>query len=122
MTYLLVALGGGCGAVLRYALGQWIPAAKSGFPFATLGVNVLGCFLVGILYVCIVERSGFDHPLRPLFVIGFCGGFTTFSTFSLEAISLWEAGQYQTAAIYVVLSLVFCIVAALAAVTVTRAI
>lgn len=119
-AYLAVAAGGALGAVLRYSVGQWVAPVKSGFPFATFGVNLLGSILIGVLYVVIVERSGVNGYWRELLMVGFCGGLTTFSTFSLDAILLWQQGQAQTAILYVVLSMIFCIVAALVAIMLTR--
>lgn len=120
MGYLVVGIGGALGAVLRYTMSQLLPYTKSGLPLATLLVNVIGSFLIGVLYVLIVERSGDAGLWRELLIVGLCGGFTTFSAFSMETLHLWQSGQIQTALIYIVLSVVFCIVAALVAVSLTR--
>lgn len=120
MAYISVAMGGALGAVLRYLANQLIPLSKGGFPYATLMVNVLGSILIGVLYVVIVERAGLSGYWRELLIVGFCGGFTTFSTFSLEALQLWQSGHIQTAILYIVLSVVFCIVAALISISLMR--
>ena len=76
-SFISVALGGALGAVTRYIVGLSL-----GFPYATLSVNVLGCFFMGFLFVYF-ENKGFDR-WQPFVVIGFLGGFTTFSAFSLD--------------------------------------
>lgn len=120
MAYLAVAFGGALGAVLRYIIGQLIPQAKSGFPYATMFANLVGCLLLGAFYVLIVERSAMSGYWRELLIVGFCGGLTTFSSFSLEALQLWLAGHTQTALLYIVLSVVFCIVATLISISLLR--
>ena len=120
MAYLAVAVGGAVGATLRYFFSQIIPVAKSGFPYATLAVNVLGALLIGVFYVLIVERLGGANHLRELIIVGVLGGFTTFSTFSLDTLQLWQSGHTMAALMYVVLSLFFCIVATLVALSLTR--
>lgn len=84
MTFLAVAVGSAVGGVLRY----WLSVTFSSvFPWATFGVNVAGSFLIGVL----IELAGsWPPPLRALLVPGFCGGLTTFSTFSADALLLWE--------------------------------
>ena len=120
IAYLSVALGGATGAVLRFLVSQLLPQAKTGFPYATLLVNIVGCILIGVFYVFFVERYSGTAPWRELLVVGLCGGFTTYSAFSFEVLQLWQSGQVQTALIYIVLSVVFCIVATLVAVSLMR--
>ena len=107
-TWLLVAVGGAAGSVARYgfSLGatRWLGAA---FPFGTLGVNALGSFLAGLLYVLIVQRLAAQEEWRSLLLIGVLGGFTTFSAFSLETIRLLESGRVSSAAANIGLNLVF---------------
>lgn len=108
--YLAVALGGAAGSVLRYALtGLLAHAAAGGFPVATWVVNAAGSFLIGVLLTWVR-----DHTLLLLLVTGFCGGFTTFSTFSADTVQLLRAGAWGTAGSYVVLSVGCCLVAAAA--------
>lgn len=99
---LYVALGGGLGAWLRFAAGRWI--ASNPFPFATLAVNVVGSFAMGLLAGWLVQRGG-SEPLRLLLGVGVLGGFTTFSAFSLEIVSLAQRGALANAALYAALSL-----------------
>ena len=86
-------------------------ASSSRFPFGTLAVNVLGSFAIGIAYVVIVER-GWVHPdWRSVTMIGFLGAFTTFSTFSLEALALFEMGRGELALTYIAVSVLACLLA-----------
>lgn len=112
---LLVAFGGGGGALLRYqlgrAVGRMFPAASLAFPWATLAVNVAGSLAMGVL-VGWLARHGDAGPVggaegwRLLLGVGLLGGFTTFSSFSLEFVGLWQRGQPGLAAGYAVLSFV----------------
>lgn len=108
MTVLLIALGGAAGSVSRYGLGLIVQRTTHAFPLGTLTVNVLGCVLVGILARFFMHTQ--THPdLRAMLIVGFCGGFTTFSTFSLEVVGLAQGGDWPRAAGYVAASLLFCI-------------
>jgi CrcB protein len=109
MIFLLIAVGGAAGSVLRYAVGRAVQGASaSGFPIGTMVVNVSGCFLIGILVRQFLNMQ-VSPELRALLIVGFCGGFTTFSTFSAETIGLIEGGEYARAASYVVLSVALCL-------------
>ena len=115
MNVLAVGLGGAIGAVLRYLLGQAIPRLAGGFPLGTFCVNIVGCFAIGVIVALAGRNSGIDPRLVLFLQTGVCGGFTTFSTFSLEAWSLMEKGQLTTGILYIVLSVVFGILALFAA-------
>ncbi|HEY4735011.1 MAG: fluoride efflux transporter CrcB [Gemmatimonadaceae bacterium] len=120
MIYLYIALGGAAGSLLRYSLGGAVQRlSASGFPIGTLVVNVCGCFIIGILIRHFMNMQ-LSPELRALLVVGFCGGFTTFSTFSAETIGLAEGGEYARAASYVILSLGLCLTATLAGMTIMR--
>lgn len=119
-VFLGVALGGALGASLRYLAVQLVET-PSGFPIATLLVNVLGSFLIGVCYVLIMEKAMLSELWRPVLMAGFLGGLTTFSAFSLEAVYLFEEGRWQMAISYIVFSMVFCILAAFSGLQVTRA-
>lgn len=110
---LLVALGGGTGALLRFHLGRVVgklfPVAATAFPWATLAANVIGSLLMGLLAGWLA-RHGADKGIgaegwRLLLGVGLLGGFTTFSSFSLEIVLLWERGAPGLAAIYAGVSL-----------------
>ncbi len=109
---IFIALGGAGGALARYGLYVLVHGEDPvRFPWATLAVNALGSFAIGIAYVLIVERGMLHPDWRHIAMIGFLGAFTTFSTFSLEALSLFEAGQVGLAVSYVLLSVAACLLA-----------
>lgn len=103
-TLFAVAAGGATGSVLRYAVSVWLLRAGGGFPIGTLAVNVIGSFLIGVLARAFLSVDQ-DYVLRLALTTGFCGGFTTFSTFSAETITLMQEGRAGRAAAYVVLTL-----------------
>ncbi len=108
MSFLCVAAGGALGAVGRYAISL-IPV-KNGFPILTFITNVLGAALIGFIVGIVAARKDVS-PNRVLFwKTGVCGGFTTFSTFSLEAFSLIENRQFAAGGAYIVLSVLFCLI------------
>lgn len=112
MQWLAVALGGALGAISRYGIGLWLPNNSGQFPWSTLIVNVAGSIVVGFLYVLITEKGLVPDQWRPLLSIGFLGALTTFSAFSLDAVLLWQAGQIQTGVIYILASVIACLLAA----------
>ena len=121
MQWLAVALGGALGSMARYALSTWIYQISSHkFPYATLTVNVLGTFVMGILFVVIVERAALPQEMRSLLMIGFIGAFTTFSTFSLDALGLWQNGHLFMALIYTLATVILCLIAISSAIWLTR--
>jgi CrcB protein len=121
MHWLSVAIGGAIGALCRYGVSFYLlPASAHKFPYATLAVNALGSFAVGILYVVILERAQLAEEARYLLMIGFLGAFTTFSTFSLDALSLWQNGHQMMALVYVLLTVALCLLAVTGAVWLTR--
>lgn len=120
MIYLLIALGGAAGSLLRYLIGGAVQrTSTSGFPIGTMFVNISGCFLIGILLRQFLNMQT-SPELRALLIVGFCGGFTTFSTFSGETLALIEGGEYGRAAGYVVLSVGLCLVATFAGMSAMR--
>ncbi|MFN3636000.1 MAG: fluoride efflux transporter CrcB [Rhizobium rhizophilum] len=107
MDYLIVFLGAGIGGVFRHGVN--VGAARLlgfGFPLGTMTVNILGSVLMGVLTELFVVRSGLPQELRLFPTTDLLGGFTTFSTFSLDAVTLWERGQWGLAAGYITLSLI----------------
>lgn len=106
----LVFAGGGLGSVIRYALGKWINALHSQqFPWGTLGVNVLACMLMGLLIGIADHRQLISPSARLFWIVGFCGGFSTFSAFSSEAINLMQGAFHLSLLLYILASLVFCV-------------
>ena len=107
--YLQVAVGGAVGATLRFAAARAIPAHGPAFPVATLIVNVAGCLAMGLLAALLAHRGG--QHWAPLLMTGVLGGFTTFSAFSLDALTLWQRGQGALAAAYVAASVILSLAA-----------
>ncbi|MDX2167105.1 MAG: fluoride efflux transporter CrcB [Deltaproteobacteria bacterium] len=109
---VLIGCGGFVGSVARYTVsGLLLPWSGGGFPWGTLLVNVSGSLLIGVLMAAAVERQWLSLDLRWALVAGFCGGFTTMSSFSFETWALLEQGQLGLAAGYVATSFVLCVLA-----------
>lgn len=119
-TLLQVAIGGALGAAARYLTNVGaMRLLGPGFPWATVAVNVAGSFLMGVLVVALAHRDAMR--LAPFLMTGVLGGFTTFSAFSLDALTLWERGQTGLAAAYVAGSVAVSLAAIVAGMAVTRA-
>jgi CrcB protein len=119
MTLLQVALGGALGASGRYLTG--VAASRligPGFPWGTLTVNIAGSFLMGVIVVVLGHYSA--NRFAPFLMTGILGGFTTFSAFSLDAVTLWERGQVSLAAVYVGASVLLSLAALAAGLIVAR--
>lgn len=115
MDCLAVAAGGAIGAVCRYLIGKLTIGGNDGFPLKTFLVNIIGCFLIGLVAALALKQFA-DSPRLVLFLkVGICGGFTTFSSFALETGGLIEKGAYLTAAAYVILSVAVGVLALFAA-------
>ena len=111
MSYLLVALGGGLGAVARFACGQVaLKLLGPDFPFGTLLVNAVASLLMGVLIGVLALRIDGHPEIRLFLAVGVLGGFTTFSTFSLDTVVLVERGAMASAALYVLGSVIVSIV------------
>lgn len=110
MLIVMVAVGGALGAVARYGLGGWVQGfVSTSFPLGTLAVNVLGSFLLGLSFY-LLESLAVSAETRAMVTIGFLGAFTTFSTFSYEAVVLLEGGEWARGGAYVGGSLVLGLV------------
>jgi len=116
---LAIAAGGAAGTLARFGISAWMAPVTVRFPFATLIINVVGSFLIGWL-------SGEWSPVKDLTIraaltIGFCGGFTTFSTFSIETVRMLHVGELRRAATYLVVSVALSVGAAALGVALARA-
>lgn len=111
MIPLAVGLGGGVGSMARYALGTLSARLPWAFPWGTLAVNVLGGFAIGGLFYLSQRRPEWALALRAWAITGFCGGFTTFSAFSLETLQLWSQGAQGKALVNVLANLALSLAA-----------
>lgn len=110
MAWLLVAIGGAVGAMMRYGMGQLMQQVTGrDYPYGTLTVNVLGSLFIGVLYVAIVEKSSLSEEWRLALVVGVLGAFTTFSSFSMETIQLLERSGAALAMVNVVANVILCL-------------
>ena len=122
MMYFMIAFGGALGALARFSLNKWVNGFwQAQYPLATLSINILGSFLMGIAFVVISERLPSLELLRPLIMVGFLGAFTTFSTFSLEIVSLMNQQAWLSAISYLSLSCLLGILALAAGISLARA-
>ncbi|MGE5624146.1 MAG: fluoride efflux transporter CrcB [Bacillota bacterium] len=120
-NYFAVALGGVVGCCARYGVSQWVHAwYDKAFPLATLIINVVGSLAMGFLFVATLERASVSPALRMAILTGVLGGFTTFSTFSMETLLLLEDGETAYAVTYVVASVVLGLGAAFLGVYLAR--
>jgi fluoride exporter len=103
MTVLWIMLGGAVGTGLRYGVGQSVGGANQ-FPIGTMTVNLLGCLLIGALATLFSQMADLSETLRLAILVGFLGGFTTFSSFGLDTLRLLESGRIGAAVTYVVIS------------------
>ena len=104
MAYVLAALGGALGALARWGVATAFPHDPGGWPWATLLVNLTGCLLLGVLLAVLLSRFPASTWARPFLAVGVLGGYTTFSTFAVEAVQLGEAGAWLTAGGYLLAS------------------
>jgi len=106
-----VAVGSAVGGVARFALSTFIQQRVGTFPTGTLIVNVSGAFLLGFLMRYSLGSTSVSAEMRALLTTGFCGGYTTFSTFSYETIALLQTGDYRRGGVYVIMSVVLSLLA-----------
>lgn len=117
-----IAAGGAFGSVLRYTMANWVTTLTGrGFPYGTLAVNVLGCLAMGFLFVLFVDRLSDSVIWRAGLLIGVLGGFTTFSSFSIETFNLIEQGDVLKAMVNAIVSLILCLLATWTGAVIARA-
>jgi CrcB protein len=118
LLYWYVAVGAAVGGVARFALAGLIQQrAGAGFPIGTLVINVTGSLLLGFIMRYALASTAWSPELRALLTTGFCGGYTTFSTFSYETVVLVEDGEYRRAALYIALSVALALAGVLVGMT-----
>lgn len=110
LVYFAVAIGGAIGSLLRFAISLWLlDRVGAGFPWGTLGINILGSFLMGMLLVAFTEHWQVNPAIRYGILAGVLGGFTTFSAFSMETLQLLQAEAWMKAIGYMLASVLFCL-------------
>ena len=110
LDIILVFCGGGAGSIVRFLLGRWVNAWHNHhFPFGTLAVNVVACLVLGFVVGIADHRQLISPSARLFWTVGFCGGFSTFSTFSAETLTLIQSGFHFSTFVYIVSSLVLCL-------------
>lgn len=102
-SYLYVAIGGFCGALVRYSIASTLSFSQ---PLIIIGINIVGSFMLALLYTCTAHLWRWTSQIRLLIGTGFLGAFTTFSTFSLDIVKLLQGSHYVQALIYIVISIV----------------
>lgn len=118
---LLVGLGSAGGGILRFLIGKWAHSLiATSFPLGTMIVNILGCFIIGLIYSIFSKNSAADANMQLLLATGFCGGFTTFSSFMHENYVMLENGNFLQLALYTILSIVLGMLALYLAIYLTR--
>ncbi len=106
--WIWVFLGGGVGSLLRYGLSKWLNQAGQYLPYGTLSANILSCILLGFVAVLYVQKYPTQDWLKWGILVGVCGGFSTFSTFSNELFQFMRNGQMNAAMVYLFASLILC--------------
>lgn len=107
---VLIFIGGGLGSVVRYLLNRWVTALHQiNFPFGTLAVNVVACFVLGLVIGLADHKQYLSQDMRLFWAIGFCGGFSTFSTFSGETLALFQQPAVMAGLVYIVSSVALCL-------------
>ena len=120
-TILAIAVGGGIGSVARYLLTLWCERLLGeDFPYGIFLANIIGSFAIGICFVILLERAALPDIARSLLMVGFLGGFTTFSTFSLQTIGMLQAGRWLEAGVYIFGSVLLSILGAWAGIVLAR--
>lgn len=101
---ILVFVGGGFGSALRFIIGKWLNNTENGIPYGTLAANIIGSLLIGIILGFAAKNESLSESQALLLATGFCGGFTTFSTFAYENYAFLKSGDFASFAIYTITS------------------
>ncbi|MEI9917992.1 MAG: fluoride efflux transporter CrcB [Bacteroidota bacterium] len=107
---VLIFVGGGLGSVVRYLLHRWVSVLHQvNFPFGTLAVNIVACFVLGLIIGLADHRQFLSPDARIFWAVGFCGGFSTFSTFTAETLALFQQPAVMSALVYIAASVLLCL-------------
>jgi CrcB protein len=117
---VLVFIGGGFGSVLRYLIAKWLNTAENGIPYGTFAANILGSLFIGIILGLAAKNDTLSQNSTLLLATGFCGGFTTFSTFAYENHAFLKSGDFTSFALYTVASFVIGFLAVFAGMYVVK--
>lgn len=117
---LIIGAGGFLGTIIRFLITLWLGKQLSGiFPYGTFAVNILGCFLIGVFFGLWGKPDTINYSIRAFLIVGFCGGFTTFSSYAYEGIKILEEGKIYMFLIYMFGSLLLGLLASFAGVLIT---
>lgn len=118
---VLIFIGGGLGSVVRYLLNRWVTALHQiNFPLGTLAVNIVACFILGLIIGLADHKQYLSPDTRMFWAVGFCGGFSTFSTFSAETLALFQQPAVAAGFIYIVSSVALCLGATILGITIGK--
>lgn len=118
---IVVFAGGGLGSIARFGLGNWVNSLHQlHYPFGTLVVNIVACFTLGLIIGLADQKQLFTTSTRLFWVVGFCGGFSTFSAFSSETLLLFQQGQQASSGLYIIASVILSISALICGLIIVR--
>jgi CrcB protein len=118
---VLIFVGGGLGSVARFLLGRWVTGIHNlNFPLGTLAVNAVACFVLGLIVGFVDHKQMLSADMRIFWAVGFCGGFSTFSTFSYETLLLFQQPALMSGIVYVLASVALCLAATALGVAIAR--
>ena len=109
IKFFWIFIGGGLGSLCRFGIGEWLSKQSSDFPHPTFWANIISCFILGVLMALALKSDMHPH-FKLLFMTGFCGGFSTFSTFTADSFLLLQNGNFTVALSYILASLIVCII------------
>lgn len=110
MDVLAIFIGGGLGSVARYGMGRWLGFSEQGFPLGTLAANFLACIVLGFFAGLVLQKFEMPKPVQLGVMTGFCGGFSTFSTFSHESLNLFQSDKVGIGILYIGASIFLCLI------------